>query len=373
MKERKWPTSCPDFKKLGTNEEFIIRLKGNSNIEKEFLDYALKFKNSAHILTEYVLDKGDISKLDIYFFSLAYLYRHSLELVLKAIGFKYICESKERESFIKDTFHNLSSILIAIKPFVSISIERNKSAYTWLEAFFKDMNDMDKESDSFRYPFGITVKRENIFEPKQFAIKPFFNKQTHIDLISFVNKMEIAFDILENCYSDSLNISEDYKDYNPVFLEEGGNYYQQSVLGYSYNRYKFHPYVTAYTDSAKYFYKCISDNKDLKNSLFIPMCYLYRNGLELALKEIIFEECSHNLQEALEILNKRKHSILRLWKEIEAPVVKHANPPEHDTTLSDVQKYIDIIHKFDGSSDKFRYPVDKYLNLHFKNGLKLDI
>ena len=35
--------------------------------------------------------------LDINFFGLAFLYRHSLELLLKAIGFKYIKDKKDRK------------------------------------------------------------------------------------------------------------------------------------------------------------------------------------------------------------------------------------------------------------------------------------
>lgn len=30
------------------------------------------------------------------------------------------------------------------------------------------------------------------------------------------------------------------------------------------------------------------------------------------------------------------------------------------------------IHDFDGASDRFRYPADKYLNIYFKNPIKLD-
>lgn len=65
-----------------------------------------------HIITTHLFDpSSNIGKLDTYFFSVAYLYRHSLELILKAIGFKYIQAKQDRQAFIKDTFHNLHNLL----------------------------------------------------------------------------------------------------------------------------------------------------------------------------------------------------------------------------------------------------------------------
>lgn len=235
------------------------------------------------------------------------------------------------------------------------------------------MNAIDKESDSFRYPFGITMERDPFENQKNFGIKSFFEKQTHINLFAFANKMEIAFEILE-CYLLGADIEdESFKEYKPVFLEEGGDYYYQSVIGNSYSKDKFYPYVRAYTESAEYLYNCMSKDGKLNELLFIPMCYLYRNAIELAMKEILFEECSYSFQEAVRLLNTKKHSILALWNSIKSDIIKHAQAPEEDTTLANVEKYVNQLHNIDGQADKFRYPTDKYLNLHFKTSKKLDI
>lgn len=373
--EQNWPNSSPNFMKLGDVEGNIITISGNINLQEEFLNYALKFKESSYLLTEYILEASDISKLDNYFFSLAYLYRHSLELILKAIGFKYITELEDRKLFVKDTFHNLSRILEFITPHIESCIEKNKDAYDWIVLLFEDMNQIDKESDSFRYPFGISVKKGDVFldTSKQFIINVFIEKQTHIDLVAFANKMEVAFDILKNYYSDDVKISNDYKDLKPLLLEEGGSYYSQSVLGYSYSKNKFYPYVKAYTESADFFYEKICSNNNLKETLFIPMCYLYRNGIELAMKEILFEECSYDFQKAIQLLKSNKHNLSKLWKAIKIDVINHASAPEEDSTINNVEKYIKQLHEIDSSSDKFRYPTNKHLYLHFKKKTKLDI
>lgn len=368
----KWPESKPNFYKLETNDDdYIIAIIGNSDLQEEFLNYAQKFKDSALILAEYIVDNPSISILDSYFFAIAFLYRHSLELIMKAIGFKYILDLDDRKEFIKDTFHNLSLIFETITPFIEKYKEKTSDAYNWLDALFKDMNEIDKESDLFRYPFGIVFNGGRF--SKQYEIRSFFPKQTHIDLEVFVYKMEYAFDILKNYYSESTNIDEGYKKKKALFLEEGGSYYRQSVIGYSYNQNKFRLHVRAYHECAKYLYERINDNPGKKDSFFIPMCYLYRNSIELIMKEILFEECSYDFQETVKLLKKKKHKVLGLWNSIIGDIEDHMKTRQNDPTIQNVEKYIKQLNDIDGSADKFRYPTNKHLQLHFKKIKKLDI
>ncbi len=369
----KWPTSDASFLKI--NSRNIVILKNNKDLEEEFYKYAINFKKAAHLLTQHLLENNDISKLDTYFFSLAYLYRQSLELVLKAIGFKYIVSLEGRQLFLKDTFHNLSQILDYIMPYIEEFIDKDIKGYAWIKTYFKDIDIVDKESDAFRYPFRISVDKIDFgFETKKkFSIKPVFEKQTHIDLVAFANKMEVAFEVLHDIYFEQYGCLDYYNSYKPIFIEEGGSYYGQSVVGYNYSREKFYPYVRAYVESAEYLYKMICKDSKLKETLFIAMCYLYRNAVELSLKQILFEECSFELDEALMYMNKKKHKVVGLWNLIKIEIEEHANAPEGDTTLTNVENYIIQLNNIDGTSDKFRYPTDKNLNLHFKDSKEVDV
>lgn len=369
----KWPTSDADFFQINSGN--IINLKNNNKLEEEFYNYAINFKKTARLLTEHLLEENDISKLDIYFFSLAYLYRQSLELVLKAIGFKYILLLEDRKIFLKDTFHNLSKILDYIIPYIQEFIDKDPNGHRWIKSYFKDIDKIDKESDAFRYPFKISVDKIDFGfgTKKKFSIEPLFEKQTHINLVAFANKVEISFEILDGIYHEQYGKFDHYNGYEPIFIEEGGSYYGQSVVGYRYGREKFYPYVKAYKESAIYSYEMICNDSKLNKDLFIPMCYLYRNAVELSLKQILFEECSFELDEALKHMNKKKHRVVGLWNLIKSEIEEHANPPEGDTTLIDVEKYIVQLNNIDGTSDKFRYPTDKNLNLHFKDGKEVDI
>lgn len=369
----KWPKPNADFHKINNGE--IINIKNEEKLDKEFYEYALKFKKSANLITQHILEKSDISRLDTYFFTIAYLYRHSIELILKAIGFQHILELEQQKEFVKDTFHNLSEILEYISVYIENILENDRDGYQWLVDYFKDVNIIDKESDAFRYPFSISVERTEEFWgiDKKYSAKPVFDKQTHINLVAFANKLEVTFTLLESLYKNTFGSVVKYKDFNPVFLEEGGSYFGQCVVGYQFSSNDFSPYIKAYTECSEYLYKKICENKSLKGLLFIPMCYLHRNAVELSLKATLFEGCSFNFQQALKHINDKKHKILGLWKLIKNEIEEHANAPQSDTTIANVEFYINQLNDVDGSSDKFRYPTNKYLQVHFKNKRKLDI
>jgi hypothetical protein len=131
--------------------------------------------------------------------------------------------------------------------------------------------------------------------------------------------------------------------------------------------------VKAYTESADILHQYMSKREKTKDSLFIPMCYLYRNGIELAIKEILFEECSLDLPSAIKKIKEKKHSILGLWNSIKSEVVRHAGVSDDDAHILNIEKYIKQLHDFDGASDKFRYPTNKDLQMHYKKPKKFDV
>lgn len=370
-----WPASNPNFYKLNSEGANIISIIGNSDLHEGFMDYALMFKDAALILTNHVLKTQNFSTNDAYFFSIAYLYRHSLELILKAIGFKYIIEKEERKTFIKETKHSLSILLETISPFLESDITNNRDSYTWIKSLFNDMNKIDKESDAFRYPFGITeVKEEFSSVPKKFVIKNFVEKQTHVNLRSFAQKMLICFDLIHSYYSDKFSANDSYKEFSPIFLEDGGLYHETCIIWFPpYKIKEFHTYVRAYSESAKYLNEYINENNQMRERIFLPICYLYKNGVELGIKEILFEQCSFDFQTKLGIIREKKHKILSLWNKIRGDIEEHNKSDKSSTTITIADDYIRKLNEIDGASDKFRYPINKVLDLHFKNKKKFDI
>lgn len=370
MSDMSWVHSDASFQRIVSESE--IKIYNSASIEELFMQYGHKFYRAGYLTAKYMVECGDISKLDTYFFALVYLYRHSLELILKAIAFQFIIEREERIEFLKNTFHNLAKIFAVVKPFINLQNRFSKDVIIWLEQYLDGISWVDKESDSFRYPFNISIT-SNEWGDKQYRAKPLFEKQTHINLIALANKMEIAYSFLECVYNKVPYNSNEHIRYTTEFLQEGGSYHGQCVVGYGYAIGKFFPFIKAYSEIPSMLVAEIVSGKESSDILFLPVCYLYRNAVELALKGILYEESLHSRQESLRLICRYKHKISGLWQSIRKQIIEEAGVPENDKTVLYVDEYISQLHSYDPSSSIFRYPIDKHLAYHFKNTRVLDI
>lgn len=335
-------------------------------LDVAFYNYSKKYIISASLLADKTIEGKDIRVKDSYFFPIAFLYRHSIELILKAICFKHIDNKEDGVKFLKGTFHNLGELFERVKNF-ELSIESyDSNAVEWLTNYFESINKSDKESDSYRYPFSISYNGK-------YSIKPIFNEQTHINLVTFDNKMKVAYELLSSIYSSTPGDCTKYRDFDPIFLEKGGLYYGRCIVGYKYSSCEFYTHTNAYKESVELLYDQIENDEVNAENLFLPMCYLYRNALELSLKETLVEECSYTFQESIRHIHNKKHKVMGLWNLIKKEISEHANVTDDDTIEKDAEVYIRQINDFDGASDKFRYPVNKWLSYHFKKSKYFDV
>lgn len=367
-----WINENRDFFRIENGMKCLLH--NTDSIEESLFQYSRKYVNAAYHITDHVMKERDISKLDTYFFPIAFLFRHSIELCLKASLFKYVIDADERIAILDQTKHNLRDIFTHLESKARSKIVVADEHISWFKEFLSNINDVDKESDSFRYPFGIVVRK--CFGEKRFGIKTLFNEQTHIDLIKFGNKMLFAYNITKAIYHDEKGNFDEYQDLAPIVLEEGGSYYQQSVVGYKLSSEKFYPYVQAYMDAPQILYELIveSNNQtEQKDELFLPMCYLFRNATELLIKQIMFEESSYGYQDALKRMKKKKHKIVGLWNLIVSDIEEHANADESDNTLEVAFKYINKLNDIDTKADIFRYPINNVLEVYFEDELSLEI
>ena len=348
------------------------------DLSQSFYEYAQNFHSAAHYIASFLLEtnKPSIGRLDSYFFALAFLYRHSIELILKALAFRNLLDKNSRVSFAKETFHDLAKILEEVLKLENGA--RTDEEISWLKKYFADASKIDKESDSFRYPFHIIRIAGNGGEKPQFSIKRVFEEQTHIDLILFSNKFEVAYGILDRWYMGDARSVEERGGLRPIFIESGGYYYGQSVVGYGYRRQDFYPYVNAYTETAGYIrekMKNLYDSGDQEKAarLFMPMCYLYRNAVELVIKATWFEETREDFQQKCKVLNKKKHSISGLWNQLRGWIKNFYGEESNDKNyFDDITEVCGNLQGFDGTASKFRYPCTKEMNLHFNKFKTLD-
>ncbi|ARK29702.1 hypothetical protein [Halalkalibacter krulwichiae] len=356
-----WPREKANFEFVEKNSLHILKVKNSDDIQKEFYLYSENFLSSANLLINHALNTNENRKKDFWLFGIVYLYRQSLELLLKSIAFKYLTEVDDKKEFIGNVRHNLKdayaydeiSVLLQ-EDDITLSDNEGK----WLDEYLTDISELDEQSDMFRYPFNFKMAR-------------FFKVQTHINLRALGTNMNSAYKMLTGMlYQVKEGKQDELIVYKPKFLIEDGSYYDQGVIWKGFSN-DFYPYIEGYMEGANYLCKMIMENK--KDYLFLPMCYMYRNGIELALKRILVEDCQFDFKTVSKKLKNRKHSIEGLWNVIKDHIGLRANAPDDDTTLIIVELYIKQLHNIDTTSSKFRYPIDKYLKLHFKKEKKYDV
>ena len=150
----------------------------------------------------------------------------------------------------------------------------------------------------------------------------------------------------------------------------------QSVVGFEYQRMEHFPYVLGYRDAGKVLKakidECVKANDlQTRSALFMPMCYCYRNGLELSLKKIWYEVINTNPQVALKQMQKKKHKLIGLWNLL-LPTIDSFDDEKNKLDNEVEGNYIASINTFDPDASHFRYPCDKLMNAYYGGNEKID-
>lgn len=350
MINKHWIRQDISFTSYDKKSDDKIVLFNSTEPSDEFLIYSNYYFKAGELITKHLVNdictQCDISKLDTWFFAVTYLFRQSLELLLKSTLLKY---NVNLSDVISDMRHDLAIGIDLLEKHLDDATKTNNN-YIWLQEYFKNISEIDKESDMFRYPFNNKMKA-------------FFKEQKHYDYISIYKNVDRARTTLFKLINKSIDTYIPEFNYEPTLLIEGGDYYQQAVIGYKFSQQDFYHYIKAYSESANHLlYLMNTDTKNL--DLFLPMCYLFRNSIELELKNIYILHC--NLNKLNYDLAKYKHKILKLWITTRPTIDKYSNAPKNDNTLNDCSVYIQKLNNWDGCSSKFRYPINKSGDYFFK-------
>lgn len=356
--------------------KYIVNLIKPNDYSKALFEYSEYFYEAARIITEYILydSRKDIRKLDTYIFPITFLYRHCIELGLKAICFQTVQEQEERKILIRNTRHSTIKLFEEAER-LGLST-RKMNELEWLREYLYDLSQKDKDSDSFRYPFHIYKSHD--WEAKgEYIIRRIFDKQTHIDFVKFVNKFIAAYEIIDKWYKHEEVPAKEWKQLNAIFIECGGDYYSKSVVGHEYGRDDFYSYTRAYMECANYLKKYMKDKTDLcdeecKEHLFLPMCYLYRNCVELNLKAILFEELDLDFQKKCKLMCENKHKIIKLWSIDKACILDYFRKTDKEECLVYVDNCCKELNRIDKEAITFRYPFSKDLKPNFSKNKRFD-
>lgn len=357
----------------------IYTYKTNNDIRVSSLDFynlAIGFKKAARETAEYMVKNSSIGDLDTLFFAMVYLYRQSIELLLKASIFQIVEEREEQKTVLKKCAHDLVKLYEKFG-LISTDSKLSESQHAWLHGFLKNISEFDRASDSFRYPFRIN--RNVLFNYYNF--EHVFKERRDICLIKLVNKLEIAFALIiedltikdEDIKDEELEDIREYRNFSTEFLEEGTEYYAKSVVGYDYNRSEIKMYANAYREVAAHLFSLTLNDStnEHSNYYFAPIAYLYQNAIELAMKDLCLIACPNKV--ALKTIRSEKHNINAIWKVIKDNFHGQVSADIPVNHQSEIEKMINIFEEAKVNTSTFRYPCDKQLNRNFKNGHKLHV
>jgi len=349
--------------------------KYNTNKFLDFYGMALGFKKAARESAELMVKDDSISALDTLFFAMVYLYRQSVELLLKARIFQYANENEQKE-ILKSCGHDLVKLYEEIKAnFQDTKLSNNQ--HLWIHDFLYNISEFDRASDSFRYPYRIT---RDLFGANKFEYV--FKDRRNICLIKLVNKFETVFALIlhdfqlkdnEYIMDEKLADITKYDEYSTDFLEEGTNYYAMSAVGYQYNKSEISMYSDAYKNVADHLFKLTLEDSqnELSYYYFKPICYLYQNAIELGIKNLCFLACSNN--SALEFIRSNKHNNNAIWRSIKDNYYQKLNVEIPLNFENEIEKMLAIFTDAQITTSSFRYPVGKDLQNNFKDNYKLHI
>jgi len=91
------------------------------------------------------------------------------------------------------------------------------------------------------------------------------------------------------------------------------------------------------------------------DGLFMPITYLYRHSIELALKSII--NMMYNAKRIPELPQLNNHKIIDLWK-IVRPVLIKTWPNEDPAPINNTQALLESLQKIDKSGQNLRYSLN---------------
>ena len=225
----------------------------------------------------------------------------------------------------------------------------------WIKRYIHDLESSDRASDLFRYPFSEAFL-ENY-------------NNGFLDIVEMVNGLINAYTILAKEYEGDphciihgdVSLPASYivptnAGINNCYLWEpvAGNRYTKQITGYSEAAYELYQQFLSIQDS------------DRDSLQIMPILFLLRNCVELQLKELLYIEVEHKVDDVkLGQITKSHILYKKLWKTLR-PVLEYygSERGEDNTTLVVLDHHIQELSRIDKNGDMFRYPFS--YNLQYR-------
>lgn len=149
---------------------------------------------------------------------------------------------------------------------------------------------------------------------------------------------------------------------NKLFID-GVNKYEFAHFGWEHTETQFWEYREGYKTAGDELINFAIKSKNIKilDTFIFPVCFLYRQYLELVMKYIYLYFSDANKEEKIKTLKDTSHNLYEIWYKIK-PLLQEAANERDKEAIEVVEDYINQFSAFDKSSVTFRYPVTKKLD-----------
>lgn len=132
-------------------------------------------------------------------------------------------------------------------------------------------------------------------------------------------------------------------------------------------------YIFAVDALYNYYISCDSYRNDILDTIIYPLCFNYRQIIELKIKYLYFKYSVTDKRDKENFVKRVSHKLNKAWLEVIPyllPLLIRMNS-SMDMTLFD--EFIDEIDSFDSDSFRMRYPIKKDLTSVHSAPVKLDV
>ena len=154
-----WPIDGKSFYDINNNN-YLVHIDWSKNSKKDYQKLSQDFFECGYKICEKIVDSGhDNIKSDMWFFPTMYLFRHGMELGLKALICGAISEKRKIQQIFLDCKHDLYMLFDAYERETAILLTEEE--YGWMKKYLHSLEEVDAKSDLFRFP----LEDEFLFRP----------------------------------------------------------------------------------------------------------------------------------------------------------------------------------------------------------------
>jgi len=160
----------------------------------------------------------------------------------------------------------------------------------------------------------------------------------------------------------------DFPQKGQKLFVSGGHPHEYSHIAWGGMETQFYGYIVGYKNAADIIIMNALEKDDISilDTHVFPACFLYRQYIELALKDLYLSNSGDTREEKSQTLKNCQHNLKKIWAKVKVLII--ADFPDDDMQV--IEAVEDYIHQFaaeDSNSFAFRYPITKDLSLVNEN------